>query len=53
MVLWLPEVLISKKALVTEAFTAASKVQSTLTLSARCAAIRRIFPWEMIEEKLL
>ena len=52
MLLWLPEALRVSKPLITKAFIASS-VESKMALSARCKAIRKIIPWEKVEEKLL
>lgn len=52
MLLWLPEALRVSKPLIKEAFTAAS-VEAKIAVPARCKAIRKIIPWEKVEEKLL
>jgi hypothetical protein len=52
MLLWLPEASRVSKPLIKEAFIAAS-VEAKIALPARCKAIRKIIPWEKVEEKLL
>jgi len=49
-VLWLAEAVGVSKRRVTEAKNAALSAASTL--AAQCAAIRRIVPWEIIEQRL-
>jgi hypothetical protein len=49
MVLWLAEALRVSKPLITEAFTSALERS---TLASQSAAIRKVIPWEMVDEKL-
>jgi hypothetical protein len=49
MVLWLPEALQVPTSFITEAVNSAVKQPN---LSGKCAAIRKVIPWHMIEERL-